>query len=351
MYRSQVLRFAVCLAFLLLAEVAVGQALNPNVTSTADLDAFAADLADRQRSLPTDGYQVFVELQRTQNDTTTVRTLLVRYRVPNTTGRELADLQKDWMKRKGDLLELRPGDPREEDAARELFVQLGSMRQLVYGRHFDNMPAFRRLDQAANLLYRAEKGDGATNSTRTLETIRRTIVPAVDALLAELPARMTEDQAEFEKIISKLEVLERDLASYSKTLGEQRAKVETQRNLKTNLHWMILVIGGLSVSAIGLIRLFPERAMLEWVESGQVIQFVTVMILLSTIMALGLAGLLSENTLGTLLGGIGGYVLSQGVGRAAARMALRNQDRLSDDTVSGLRSSPQPETASQSPRA
>jgi hypothetical protein len=42
------------------------------------------------------------------------------------------------------------------------------------------------------------------------------------------------------------------------------------------------------------------------------------MILLTVIMALGLAGILKENTLGTLLGGIGGYVLSQGVGKAAA---------------------------------
>jgi hypothetical protein len=43
-----------------------------------------------------------------------------------------------------------------------------------------------------------------------------------------------------------------------------------------------------------------------------------VMILLSVVMALGLAGILKENTLGTLLGGIAGYVLSQGVGKAAA---------------------------------
>ena len=43
------------------------------------------------------------------------------------------------------------------------------------------------------------------------------------------------------------------------------------------------------------------------------------MILLSVIMALGLANILKENTLGTLLGGIAGYVLSQGVGRAAAQ--------------------------------
>lgn len=39
---------------------------------------------------------------------------------------------------------------------------------------------------------------------------------------------------------------------------------------------------------------------------------------------LGLSGVLNEDTLGTLLGGIGGYVLSQGVGRAAAHRAQQN---------------------------
>lgn len=56
----------------------------------------------------------------------------------------------------------------------------------------------------------------------------------------------------------------------------------------------------------------------------------TVMILLSVIMALGLAGILKENTLGTLLGGIAGYVLAQGVGRAAAREVSRERERKQD---------------------
>jgi membrane protein YqaA with SNARE-associated domain len=61
---------------------------------------------------------------------------------------------------------------------------------------------------------------------------------------------------------------------------------------------------------------------MEWVASGQVIQFTTVMILLSALMALGLTQILTEQTLGTLLGGLAGYVLAQGVGRATARATL-----------------------------
>lgn len=83
------------------------------------------------------------------------------------------------------------------------------------------------------------------------------------------------------------------------------------------------MIGFFSIGAILAVKLFPEAIQIEWVASGQVIQFVTVMILLSVIMALGLAGIFKENTLGTLLGGIAGYVLAQGVGRAAAREVTR----------------------------
>ena len=122
-----------------------------------------------------------------------------------------------------------------------------------------------------------------------------------------------------------LNLTEQELSKYSEKLSESIQKISTKTSLQTNLYLMILVIGLLSIATIGVVRLFPDTVMREWVESGQVIQFVTVMILLSVIMALGLAGLLSENTLGTLLGGIGGYVLSQGVGRAAARAAIKEK--------------------------
>jgi hypothetical protein len=94
---------------------------------------------------------------------------------------------------------------------------------------------------------------------------------------------------------------------------------ETKQDIFQYLWIIIGVIGLLSIGTIFVIKLFTPDLQQQWVASGQVIQFVTVMILLSVIMALGLASILKENTLGTLLGGIAGYVLSQGVGRAAAQ--------------------------------
>lgn len=72
------------------------------------------------------------------------------------------------------------------------------------------------------------------------------------------------------------------------------------------------------------VRVFPADVQIELIASGQVIQFATVMVLLIVVCVLGMSKFLTENTLGTLLGGIGGYVLSQGVGRAVSRAAIRD---------------------------
>jgi len=77
------------------------------------------------------------------------------------------------------------------------------------------------------------------------------------------------------------------------------------------------------VAAIFLVRFFPEAVQVEWVVSGQVIQLLTVVTLLLIILCLALTSIIKEETIGTLLGGIGGYVLSQGIGRAAGRAAVR----------------------------
>ena len=102
-------------------------------------------------------------------------------------------------------------------------------------------------------------------------------------------------------------------------LVQHNQVAETKADIFQYLWVIIGVIGLLSIGTIFVIKTFPPELQQQWVASGQVIQFVTVMILLSVIMALGLASILKENTLGTLLGGIAGYVLSQGVGRAAAQ--------------------------------
>ncbi len=97
-----------------------------------------------------------------------------------------------------------------------------------------------------------------------------------------------------------------------------------QENTKTfieYLPWLVLILGGFCFAIIFIIRFFPDKLQEEWIASGQVIQFVTVTVLLIIILSLGVLRILNENTIGTLLGSIGGYVLSEGIGRAARRAA------------------------------
>jgi|ERR1700722_396860 len=71
------------------------------------------------------------------------------------------------------------------------------------------------------------------------------------------------------------------------------------------------------------VRMYDTSLQMELISSGQIIQFPTVMILLVIIAALAISKTISENTVSALLGGIAGYVLSQGIGRAAANAAQK----------------------------
>lgn len=126
-------------------------------------------------------------------------------------------------------------------------------------------------------------------------------------------------QNELEAIKAETGRLLEALQKRQAALSLHNEVAETKQDIFQYLWIIIGVIGLLSIGTIFVIKLFTPDLQQQWVASGQVIQFVTVMILLSVIMALGLASILKENTLGTLLGGIAGYVLSQGVGRAAAQ--------------------------------
>jgi hypothetical protein len=122
---------------------------------------------------------------------------------------------------------------------------------------------------------------------------------------------------------SKIEKLTQDLDK-----ARQIQQESTAFSIGRNLWAMILVIGIIAIAILVLVRWFPEKTQLELVQSGQVIQFITVLLLLTVIMALGLSQIIKETTLGTLLGGLGGYVLSQGVGRAAEYGARKERPNM-----------------------
>ncbi|TAX22765.1 hypothetical protein ELI02_34015 [Rhizobium leguminosarum] len=147
------------------------------------------------------------------------------------------------------------------------------------------------------------------------------------------------------KVINSLEGLRKEwqpvTAAYLRLLDSLQKRKNTltgslndtsaQQQISVTLPYILAILAASCIIVIALIKFFSDEIQMEWVASGQVIQFITVMILLSVITALGISNILHENTLGTLLGGIAGYVLAQGVGRAAARDISR---------AAGLRKTP-----------
>ena len=168
------------------------------------------------------------------------------------------------------------------------------------------------------------------NPTEALAVLqRRFIYPSSDSAIGEIPQVLKRvlDNAE-----RKLEDGKKS-ASAAAAAWEKRHKIlsDQLRKLQTNtvtdlvktLPLLMVILGAFGAIAIILVRFFPPEVQEEWVASGQVIQLLTVVTLLLIILCVALAGIIHENTIGTLLGGIGGYVLSQGIGRAASRAAVR----------------------------
>jgi hypothetical protein len=145
--------------------------------------------------------------------------------------------------------------------------------------------------------------------------------------------KIAKTQEEKKKLQDLAGLLIQALQKRQAALQNKLSSKDSQQAISSSLWLIILAIGALSIGTILTIKLFSQELQIEWVTSGQVIQFVTVMILLSVVMALGLANILKENTLGTLLGGIAGYVLSQGVGRAAAREVSRRLHNQQDGEI------------------
>jgi hypothetical protein len=134
------------------------------------------------------------------------------------------------------------------------------------------------------------------------------------------------DERRREQFIVQVDKLTRLLQDRKWSIQSAISTKSSQQQLSGALWKVIAVIGLFGIVTILAVKLFDLKLQLEWVATGQVIQFVTVMILLSVLMALGLSGVLEQNTLGTLLGSVAGHVLAQGVGRAAAREAGKRAD-------------------------
>jgi hypothetical protein len=116
--------------------------------------------------------------------------------------------------------------------------------------------------------------------------------------------------SDYTELLPLLKTHQEKIEEELNALSERSAK----DTITGNVPIILAIIATACLGSFFGLRLFGAELQMEWVASGQIIQFMTVMILLSVIMALGLATILHETTLGTLLGGVAGYVLAQGGG-------------------------------------
>jgi hypothetical protein len=154
----------------------------------------------------------------------------------------------------------------------------------------------------------------------------------LDSILSQITAAVAISSSRLQKNISTL----REQAPRAKTIAQawEKRRDDLSKSIENQsapvnivadqLGWIIGVFCVFGILMFVSVNVFKETVQIELVASGQVIQFATVMVLLIVVCVLGMSKLLGENVLGTLLGGIGGYVLSQGVGRAATRAATRD---------------------------
>jgi hypothetical protein len=149
---------------------------------------------------------------------------------------------------------------------------------------------------------------------------KRDLQDRITTLLGNAEVQVKKDQADAMPMKARLTNVIGALGRYKTRLENAIEDSASPAGKVAGQLWGIIAIFCTFAIAIFLVvKQFKSRIQFELIASGQVIQFATVMVILIVVCVLGISDILHENTLGTLLGAIGGYVLSQGVGRAASR--------------------------------
>lgn len=312
---------------LLVCSVATAQFTTRRALDTESLKARIADLNPPEKGLPENEFSLADERRSVEQEISDVRALVLRT-VDSSKELEQIDSVKrqlsevvDNIKRVDCKITEKRSDP-----AKQVRSAFGSVQRLIFNNDFESVPNPWEEDESLfekNDNRNAEQKCEAWKAFIGDQEKQASLLAFPDQLRQRLLDQQKTRQENKAQASTLLDLLQKRRDAIQKKLNES----QNQSSLSSNLWVVIGIIGVLSVSAILAVKLFDKEIQIEWVVSGQVIQFVTVMILLSVIMALGLAGILKENTLGTLLGGIAGYVLAQGVGRAVARDVTRNAEQ------------------------
>ena len=158
----------------------------------------------------------------------------------------------------------------------------------------------------------------------TPEQVKATYESAIDAAINEQKRAMQESDKNLQRVKALHDAWQDRVVAIETKLEKPS---NTAQEIAGNLGWIIAVFCVFALAVFAILRWFPEKPQMELISSGQMIQFATVMVLLIVICVLGMSKFITDSTLGTLLGGIGGYVLSQGIGRAERHATQGNQNQ------------------------
>lgn len=168
-----------------------------------------------------------------------------------------------------------------------------------------------------------------------LEETRRSTYPDAGVSCCLIPVTTSRDLREhfnskfFATVVSSMqETLKKEVGRHEIDLTALRQKLESLREKQKNLaeaieegqsqvdkkiiQWGLPVLGLLLLGILAIPIIYKEKDLQSVIfSSGIVLDMFTVFLLTVTILLLGLGHRLSENVLGTLLGGISGYVLGR----------------------------------------
>lgn len=204
-----------------------------------------------------------------------------------------------------------------DDAARSLAQLRGSVpacdappatRVQFDGTLAQTMTALARASRDLPSFYPWERTDSAELRETCGEPLANNLQSMIDGV-ANLSTELDQAAAsrgDLERTRNELERRKREIVTQ---MSDQVASARVSQTMP----WILLIIFGAGGLLLLSTKLFTAEVQTELVASGQMVQFVTILILFGAILALGLADKLQEQTLAALLGGMAGYVLSQGI--------------------------------------
>jgi len=175
------------------------------------------------------------------------------------------------------------------------------------------VPQMRQLEYLRGSFYVIDSSTSRVSLALTLPAELRAgfdakaFVAIVQAAQGALVAEMTRHEAKLGSSRTKLASLKDQQRRLQEAVEEGQSQID-----KKIIQWGLPAFGLLLLGILAIPKLYKDKELQATIfSSGIVLDMFTVFLLTITILLLGLGHRLSENVLGTLLGGISGYVLGR----------------------------------------